>query len=167
VTVTTTTPATAGTSAPGSGGADKDFWDLLGGILPDVATTVAPSLGIDPRVAGQTVSQVMNIFGIGGAGKAFTPTVPKDQALSQLKQVVTPYLSDPTFKTALRKWIQAAVEPVQAQKQGKAYQPSVDLTKSWFDDAVNWVGEQASKINWGQVAQVGMQALPYVTALLA
>jgi hypothetical protein len=166
VSMTTTSAVSAGASATGSGGGDKDFFDLLGGILPDVATTVAPSLGIDPRVAGQTVSQVLSIFGIGGPGKAFTATVPKEQAVTQLKQVVSPYLSDPAFKTALAKWIQLAVEPVQAQKEGKAYQPSVDLSKGWFDDAVDWVGDQVSNINWNQVAQVGMQALPYVAALL-
>jgi hypothetical protein len=164
VTLTTNMPVSAGTSATGSGGGQKDFMDFLGGILPGVAQTVAPSLGIDPRVAGQTVSQVLSIFGIGGPGKAFTPAVPKEQALSQLQQVVTPYLSDPAFSTALERWMQAAIEPVQAHKDGKAYQPSVDLSKSWFDDAINSIGNAVSSVNWGQVAQVGMQALPYVLA---
>lgn len=165
MTVTTTSPANTGASATGSDGGQKGFFDFLGGILPGVAQTVAPSLGIDPRVAGQTVSQVLSIFGIGGPGKAFTPALPKEQAVSQLQQVVTPYLSDPAFSTALQRWMQAAIEPVQAHKEGKAYQPSVDLNKSWFDDAISSIGQAVSSVNWGQVAQVGMQALPFVLSL--
>ena len=160
MTVTTTSPASAETS-----GGQKDFWDFLGGVIPSIATTVAPSLGIDPRVAGQTVSQVLSIFGIGGPGKAFTPVLPKDQAVSQLQQMLTPHLSDPAFKTALGKWMQAALEPVQAQKEGKAFQPSVDMSKDWFSDAISSVGQAVSSVNWGQVAQVGMQALPFVLSL--
>jgi hypothetical protein len=167
VTMTTTSPVSAGTSAAGSGGGQKGFLDFLGGILPGVAQTVAPSLGLDPRVAGQTVSQVLSIFGIGGPGKAFTPALPKEQAVSQLQQVVTPYLSDPAFSTALQKWIQAAIEPVQAHKDGKAYQPSVDLSKSWFDDAISSIGDVVSSVDWRQVAQVGMQILPDVIAAAA
>jgi hypothetical protein len=165
VTATTTSPVSAGTSATGSAGGQKGFFDFLGGIIPDIVQTVAPSLGIDPRVAGQTVSQVMSIFGIGGPGKAFSPALPKDQAVSQLQQMVTPFLSDPGFSTALERWLQAALEPVQAHKEGKAYQPSVDLTKSWFDDAISSIGDAVSHVNWGQVAQVGMQALPFVLSL--
>ena len=113
------------------------------------------------------MSQVLSIFGIGGPGKAFTPALPKDQAVSQLKQVVTPYLSDPGFSTALARWLQAALEPVQAQKEGKAFQPSVDLSKNWFDDAISSIGHAVSSVNWGQVAQVGMQVLPSVMAAFA
>lgn len=172
VSLTTTAPASSSVSVSTDG--QKGFLDFLGGVLPDVASTVAqtvaPSLGIDPRVAGQTVSQVLSIFGIGGPDKAFTPTVPKDQSLSQLQQLVTPYLGDKAFSTALQHWMRAAVEPVQAHKDGKAYQPSVDLSKSWFDDAISSigdaVGDAVSSVNWGQVAQVGMQALPYVMAAL-
>ena len=171
MTMTTTSPVSAGTSATGSGGDQKDWEDFLGGLAPGLAQTVAPSLGIDPRVAGQTVSQVLSIFGIGGPGKAFTPALPKDQALSQLQQVVTPYLSDPGFSTALTRWLQAAMEPVQAQKEGKAFQPSVDLSKNWFTDAVSSVGDAVSdavsSVNWGQVTQVGMQVLPRVMAAFA
>ena len=152
--------------APPDPAETKDFGDFLSGVIPDVATTVAPSLGIDPRVAGQTVSQVLSIFGIGGPGKAFTPALPKDQAVSQLQQMVTPYLSDPAFSTALGKWLQAAIEPVQAQKEGKAFQPSVDLSKDWFSDAISSVGHAVSSVHWGQVAQVGMQALPFVLAVV-
>jgi hypothetical protein len=54
---------------------------------------------------------------------------------------------------------------VQAHKEGKAYQPSVDLTKNWFTDAVGSIGDAVSSVNWGQVAQVGMQALPFVLSL--
>lgn len=162
----TSSPMTSAPGAKGSGADDKGFADFLSGILPTVAQTVAPSLGIDPRVAGQTVGQVLNIFGIGGQGKAFTAAIPKDVAVSQIQQVVSPYLSDESFRTALQSWMQAALEPVQAQKQGKAYQPSVDLSKSWFDDIVNTVGDAVSHVNWGQVAQVGMQILPYALAAL-
>lgn len=167
VTVTTTSPVSTGTSATGSGGDPKGFGDFLSSIIPDLAGAVAPSLGLDPRVAGQTVSQVMSIFGIGGAGKAFSPAIPKEQAISQLQQQVTPYLSDPAFSTALAKWLQAAIEPVQAHKEGKAYQPSVDLSKNWFTDAVSSVGHAIESVPWGQVAQVGMQVLPYVAAAVA
>jgi hypothetical protein len=155
-------PQSAGTSATGSGGPQKDWEDFLSGLLPGVAQAAAPILGIDPRVAGQTVSQVMSIFGIGGAGKAFTAAIPKEQALSQLQQVVTPYLSTPGFSTALTAWLQAAIEPVQAQQQGKAFQP--DLAKSWFSDAIDSIGSAVSHVPWQQVAQIGMQALPLVLA---
>lgn len=165
MTATTTSPVSAGTSATGSGGGQKGFFDFLGGIIPGIAEAAAPSVGIDPRVAGQTVSQVLSIFGIGGPGKAFTPGLPKEQAVSQLQQVVTPFLSDQGFSTALESWLQAAMEPVQAHKEGKDYQPSVDLTKSWFDDAISSIGDAVSSVNWGQVAQVGMQALPLVLSL--
>jgi hypothetical protein len=172
VSLTTNAPAGSGVSASTSG--QKGFFDFLEGVIPDVASTVAqtvaPSLGIDPRVAGQSVSQVLSLFGIGGSGKAFTPTVPKQQSLGQLQQLVDPYLGDKAFSTALQQWMRAAVEPVQAHKDGKAYQPSVDLSKSWFDDAFSAVsdavGDAVSSVNWGQVAQVGMQALPYVMAAL-
>jgi hypothetical protein len=167
VSVTTTSPVSAGTSTTGSDGGQKDFSDFLSSFLPVAAQTAAPSLGLDPRVAGQTVSQVLSIFGIGGPGKAFTPGIPKQQAVSQLQQVVAPYLGDPAFKAALGKWMEAAVEPVQAQKEGKAYQPSVDLSKSWFSDAIDSVGHAVSSVDWGKVAQVGMQALPYVVAAVA
>jgi hypothetical protein len=171
MTLTTTSPVTAGPSAAGSGGGQKDFLDFLGGILPGAAETVAPSLGIDPRDAGQIASSVLNIFGIGGPGKAFTPALPKEQAVSQLQQLVAPYLSDPNFRTVLGRWMQAAIEPVQAQKEGKAYQPSVDLNKNWFTDAVgsavDSIGDAISHVDVRQVAQIGMQALPYAAALLA
>jgi hypothetical protein len=145
---------------------DQKGWeDLLGDILPDVAGTVAQNFGIDPRIAGQTVSSVLSIFGIGGGGKAFTSTLPKDQAVSQMKQLVAPYLGDPAFVKALNAWLKAAIEPVQAHKEGKAYQPSVDLTKNWFTDAAGWVGEQASHVNWGKVAQTGMDLLPLAVSL--
>jgi hypothetical protein len=166
VSVTTTNPVSAGTSATGYGGGPKGWGDFLGDFLPDLAGTAATTLGIDPRVAGQTVSQVMSIFGIGGPGKAFTPTIPKDMAISQLQQGVAPYLSDPAFAKALGKWMQAAIEPVQAHKEGKAYQPSVDLSKSWISDAVDWVGDQASKVDWQQVGKIGMELLPYAVALV-
>jgi hypothetical protein len=166
VSVTTTSPVGAGTSAAGSDAGQKDFLDFLGGILPGAAETVAPTLGLDPRVAGGTVRDILNIFGI-GAGKAFTTAVPKDQAVSQLQQVVTPYLSDPAFRTVLGRWMQAAIEPVQAQKEGKAYQPSVDMSKNWFTDAVDSIGDAISKVDVQQVVQVGMRALPYVVAAVA
>ncbi len=150
----------------------KDWLDFLGGILPDAAKIAAPSVGIDPRVAGQTVSQILSIFGLGG-GKAFTTTIPADQAVTQLQQLVAPHISDPVFAKALGKWMEAALEPVVAQKEGKAYQPSVDLSKSWFSDATKWVsgavsdvGHAVSSVPWQQVAQVGMQALPIVLSLL-
>jgi hypothetical protein len=151
-----------------AGDGQKGFLDFLGGVLPDlastVATTVAPSIGIDPRVAGQTVSQVLSVFGIGGPDKAYTPTIPRQESLAQLQQVVGPHLKDPGFATALQHWMRAAIEPVQAHKEGKAYQPSIDLSKGWFDDAISSIGDAVSSVDWGQVAQVGMQALPYVMA---
>lgn len=174
MTLTTTAPAGASSSVSVSTDGQKGFFDFLDGVIPDLAQTaaqaVAPSLGIDPRVAGQTVSQVLSIFGVGGSGKAFTPAIPKQQTLGQLQQLVTPYLDDKAFSAALQRWMKAAIEPVQAHKDGKAYQPSVDLSKSWFDDAISSigdaVGDAVSNVNWGQVAQVGMQALPYVMAAL-
>jgi hypothetical protein len=165
VSVTTTSPASAGTSTTGSAVDPKDWGDFFSQLGSSLAQTVAPDLGIDPRIAGQTVSQVLSIFGIGGPGKAFTPTIPKDQAVSQLQQVVAPHLSDPGFSPALLAWLQAALEPVQAHKQGKAFQPSVDMSKDWFGDAINSIGHAVSSVNWGQVAQVGMQALPFVLSL--
>lgn len=159
-------PMTAGTGAAATGSADKGFFDFLGSVLPGLATTVAPSLGIDPRIAGQTVSQVLDLFGIGGPGKAFTAVLPKDQAVSQLQQVIGRHLDDPAFATALAKWLQAAVEPVQAHKEGKAYKASVDLEKNWFTQAVSDIGDAVSSVDWGQVAQVGMQALPFVLSIL-
>jgi hypothetical protein len=164
--VTTTSPASAsaGTGAAEPDGAPKDFSDFLGTILPGLATTVAPDLGIDPRVAGQTVSEILNIFGVSGPGKAFTPTtLQKGQAISEIQQVVTPHLSDPNFMTALQHWMLAALEPVQAQQQGKAYQPSVPMDKSWLGDALNTIGQAASSI-LPVVTQVGMQILPMVLA---
>jgi hypothetical protein len=163
---TTSTPASAATGTTGSYAGQKGWDDFLAGVLPGIAGTVAQGFGLDPRVAGQTVSQVLSIFGIGGQGKAFTAALPKDQAVSQLQQVVTPHLSDPAFGTALAAWLQAAIEPVQAHKEGKAYQPSVDLDKDWFGDAINSIGHAVSSVNWGQVAQVGMQALPFVLSLI-
>jgi hypothetical protein len=163
--MTTNYPASAGTSATGSD-AEKGWTDFLGDVLGGAAETVAENFGVDPRLAGQTVSQVLSVFGIGGGGKAFTPALPKEQGISQLQQIVSPHLSDPLFTKALGAWLQAAVEPVQAHKEGKAYQPSVDLSKNWFTDAVDWVGDQASKVDWRQVADVGMQALPYVIAAI-
>jgi len=173
ITSTTTAPMTSGTatSAPAASsapaGTQKDFFDFLGGILPNVATTVAPSIGIDPRVAGQTVSSLLNVFGIGGGGKAFSPAVSKEMAVQQVQPILQPYLGDPAFKAALGAWLGAAVEPVQAQKSGKAYQPTVDLSKSWFSDITDSIGDAVSSVDWGQVANVGMRALPYITAALA
>jgi hypothetical protein len=118
-------------------------------------------------VAGQTVSSLLNVFGIGGGGKAFTPSISKDMAVQQVQPILQPYLGDPAFRTALGAWLGAAVEPVQAQKSGKAYQPSVDLSKSWFSDITDSIGDVVSSVDWGRVAQVGMQALPYITAALA
>jgi hypothetical protein len=180
-TVSLTTTAPAGSSVSVSTNGQKGFLDFLGGIVPDLAESaaqaVAPSLGIDPRVAGQTVSQVLSIFGVGGGGKAFTPAIPKEQVLGQMQQVVTPYLDDKAFTTALQLWMRAALEPVQAHKEGKAYQPSVDLSKNWFTDAVSAVGDAVgdavdtvsdavSNVNWQQVGQIGMQLAPYAAALL-
>ena len=102
MTVTTTSPVSTGTSATGSGGDQKGFGEFLSGIIPDLAGTVAPSLGIDPRVAGQTVSQVLSIFGIGGPGKAFTPALPKEQAVSQLQQHGDPVSERPGLLDSAR-----------------------------------------------------------------
>ena len=151
--------STAGTS-------DKDFFDWVRNALPGLAGLAAPALGVDPRVAGQTVSQVLDLFGIGGAGKDFKAALPKEQALTQLKQVVAPHLGDPGFDKALAVWLQAALEPVQAHKQGKGYQPSVDMSKNWFTEAISDIGDVVSSVDWGQVAQVGMQALPFVLSIL-
>lgn len=174
VSLTTTAPAGTSSSVSVSTVDQKGFFDFLDGVIPDVASTVAetvaPSLGIDPRVAGQTVSQVLSLFGVGGGGKAFTPTIPRQQTVDQLQQQLTPYLDDKAFSAALQHWMRAAIEPVQAHKDGKAYQPSVDLSKSWFSDAISsigdTIGDAVSNVNWGQVAQVGMQALPYAMALV-
>jgi hypothetical protein len=166
MTTTTTRPVTAGPSAPGSDGSQKDFFDFLGGILPDAAQAAAPSLGIDPRVAGQTVSQVLSIFGIGGPGKAFTATIPKEQAVSQLQQLLTPYLSDPASRALLGRWMQAALEPVQAQKEGKDYRPSVDWSKSWLDDAFDTIGDVITSDSAQTLFRAAMDALPYAVALL-
>lgn len=174
MTLTTTSPMTVPASSSSSasdGGHQKDFLDFLGGLIPDAAQAAAPVLGIDPRVAGQTVSDVLSIFGIGGGGKAFTPAIPKEQAVSQLEQVVTPYLGDQAFTAGLGAWLKAALEPVEASKAGKAYQPSVDLSKNWFTDAVSSIGDAigsaASSIPWQQVGQVGMQMLPTLLAAAA
>ncbi len=166
MTLTMNQPMSAGTSATATGVDDKGFVDFLGSVLPGIASAGAQSIGIDPRVAGQTVSQIMNLFGIGRPGKAFKAALPKEQAVAQLKEVVTPHLSDPAFAKALGRWLQAAVEPVQAHKEGKAYQPSVDPTKNWFTEALSDIGDAASSVDWGQVAQVGMQALPYLLAVI-
>jgi hypothetical protein len=166
VTITTNGPA-LGISAPAAAVDQKGIFDFLGGIVPGLAQAAAPSIGIDPRVAGQAMSQVLNIFGIGGPGKAFSPALPKAQALGQLQQVLTPYLNDPTVNNqALQKWLQAAIEPVLAHKQGKAYQPSVDWSKSWLSDAWDTVSDTVSTVDWGQVAQIGTEVLPYAVALL-
>jgi hypothetical protein len=167
ITSTTTAPTTSSSAASAPAGTQKDFFDFLGGLLPNVATTVAPSLGIDPRVAGQTVSSLLNVFGIGGSGKAFSPAISKEMAVQQVQPILQPYLGDQAFRTALGAWLGAAVEPVQAQKSGKAYQPTVDLSKSWFSDITDSIGDAVSSVDWGQVAQVGMRALPYITAALA
>jgi hypothetical protein len=154
----------------------KDWADFLRGVLPPVAGGLASALGIDPRVAGQTISQVLSIFGIGG-GKAFSPAVPRSEIDAQLRAIVAPHLGDPVFTKALTLWLQAAVEPVQAQKDGKAYVPTVDLDKDWFSDAFDsisstisdigsTIGDVASGINWGQVAQVGMQTLPWLLSII-
>ena len=172
--MTMTTNLGSGAGAATVSDADQKNWtDFLGGLLPGIAGAVAPSLGIDPRVAGQTVSQVLSIFGIGGPGKAFAPALPKEQATAQLQQIIGPHLNDPVFAAALTKWLMDAVEPVQAHKQGKAYKPSVDLSKDWFSDAIDWVGgavdtvgDALSGVNWGQVAQTGMQALPFILSLI-
>jgi hypothetical protein len=161
VSLTTNSVLGAGTTTTASAGGDKDFWDMIGGVLPSVAQTVAGEVGIDPRVAGQTVSQVLSIFGIGGPGKAFQAAVPREQAVTQLKQIVGPHLSDPVFAAALQKWLQAAMEPVQAHQQGKAYQPSVELDKGWFDS----ITDAFSSVPWNTVAKIGMQALPLMLSI--
>jgi len=166
MTTTATAPAASGSSASAPAAAQKDIWDFLGNIAPGVAGAAAQEFGLDPRVAGQTVSSLLNVFGIGGGGKAFTAAISKDQAVQQIQPILQPYLGDQAFSTALQHWLTTAVQPVQAQKSGKAYQQAVDLSKSWFDDIVNTVGDAVSHVNWGQVAQVGMQILPYVAAAL-
>jgi hypothetical protein len=40
------------------------------------------------------------------------------------------------------------------------------LTKNWFTDAVDWVGDQASKVDWRQVGEIGMRTLPLVISAL-
>jgi len=162
VTITTNMPTSVGSTATASDAGQKGWEEFLGDILPGFAGTVAQNIGIDPRVAGQTVSQILNIFGIGGSGKAFNPTLSKGDAVSQLQQLVTPYLTDPSFVTGLQRWLQLAIEPVQAHKEGKAYQPSVDLSKDWLQD----IGNTLSSVNWSQVAQVGMQTLPWLLTLI-
>jgi hypothetical protein len=175
VSITMTKPVPAGTSTTGNGGGDKDFSDFLGGILSSGAETLAQEVGIDPRLAGQTVSQVLNIFGIGGAGKAFAPTLPREQIMSQIQQILSPYISDPPTRTLLETWLKAAVEPIQAQKAGKAYQP--DMSKSWLTDAVSSVGGAISDVastvsdalssSQGQQAvRAGLQVLPWLAAAL-
>jgi len=164
MTTTMSSPVSPGTTATGTGGDQKGFLDFLGGIIPDVVGTVETGLGIDPGVAGQAMSQVLSIFGIGGPGKAFTPALPKDQIVSQLQQVVNPHLSDPDFMAALAAWLRAAIEPAKAYQAGKDYQP--DPTKSWFSDAVSSIGHALSSVNPVQVAQVGLQALPWVMSFL-
>ena len=154
-------PITQTASATSAG--DKGWGDFLRVIIPGAASAAASAVGIDPRVAGQTLSQVMGMFGL---GKDFVTQVAKDQAVSQLKEVISPHMGDPAFTKALGLWLQAAVEPIQAQKEGKAYQPSVDLTKSWLLDAWDSVSDVASSVDWGKVTQVGMQALPYLVAVL-
>ena len=165
--MTLTTNAVAGSATESSAPAvdDKGFGDFLSGILPTVAGGLASTVGIDPRIAGQTVSQVMQIFGIGGPGKDFAPAGAKEQALTELRGIITPHLGDPAFRQALEAWLKAAVEPVKAHKEGKAYQPG-DLGKSWVTDAFDAVSDAVSSVDWGQVAQVGMRALPFVLAAL-
>jgi hypothetical protein len=168
VSVTTTSQASAGTSAAGPGVNQKGWGDLFGDIIPDIVGPIAQGFGIDPRVAGQAASQVMSIFGIGGAGKAFTAAVPKEQAVSQLQQIVAPCLGNPTEVKALNAWLKAAIEPVQAHQGGKAFQP--DFSKSWLSDAwdtvTDTVSDVASSVDWGKVGQIGLQALPYVIAAI-
>lgn len=164
MTTTMSSPVSPGTTATGTGGNQKGFLDFIGGILPDVAGTVATGFGIDPGIAGQAMSQVLNIFGIGGPGKAFTPALPKDQLVSQLQQVVNPHLSDPDFMAALTAWLRAAIEPAKAYQVGKDYQP--DPTKNWFGDAVSSIGHAFSSVDPAQVAKIGLQALPFVIPLL-
>jgi hypothetical protein len=167
MTITATNKAGAGTPTATAGVSDKDWTDFLGSILPTVGGAIGEAVGIDPRVAGQTVSQVLSIFGIGGPGKAYTPALPKDpQRLSDLKQLVSQHAGDPGFVQGLGKWLDDAVAPVRAMKEGKDYQPSVDLSKDWFSEAFNSIGNAVASINWGQVAQVGMQILPYALAAL-
>lgn len=170
--LTTTAPTSSATGTSGYSAADKGWGDFFSSILPGAASAAASAVGIDPRVAGQTVSQVMSIFGI---GKAFTPQVAKDQAVAQLKQIVTPHLDDPAFTKALGMWMQAAIQPIQAHKEGKEYTP--DLSKSWLSDAwdtvsgaagdvADTVSSAVSGVDWGKVGQVGMQALPFVLSVL-
>lgn len=160
--MTTNSPTTT-TGTAASTVDEKGWTDFLDDILPDVVKPVAESFGIDPRIAGQAMGQVLDIFGIGG-GKAYQPAVSQDQAKAQLKQLVAPHLGDQEFKKALSAWLKVATEPVAAQKAGKAYRP--DLQKDWFSDAFDWVGEQVSNVDWGEVGKVGLQALPYVMAAI-
>lgn len=175
VSAMTTSATSTGASAAGSGVNQKGWGDLFGDIIPDIVGPVAQSFGIDPRVAGQAASQVLSIFGIGGPGKAFTPAVPKEQAVAQLQQIVAPVLGNPTEVKALNAWLKAAIEPVQAHQGGKAFQP--DFSKSWLSDAwdtvsgavsdvADTVSSAASSVDWGKVGQLGLQALPYVIAAL-
>ena len=170
--VTKTPAATTATSA-----ADKGFGDWLDDIISTTVPTIASTFGIDPRIAGQTASTLLSVFGIGGPGKAFTPAIQKAQAKGQLQQLVGPQYDDPAFKAALGTWLQAALEPAKAQQSGKSYQPSVDMSKSWFSDAldsvgsalegvVDDVGSAVGSINWDDVGKIGMRVLPYAMALL-
>jgi hypothetical protein len=59
---------------------------------------------------------------------------------------------------ALNAWLKAAIEPVQAQKEGKAFQP--DLSKSWLSDAWDTVSDAASSVDWGQVTKIGCKPCP-------
>ena len=69
--ITTTIPApTDGQTSASPGQQDKDWLDFLGGVLPSVASSAASQFGIDPRLAGQTVSSVLGAFGTGYAGLA-------------------------------------------------------------------------------------------------
>ena len=40
------------------------------------------------------------------------------------------------------------------------------MSKDWFSEAISSIGQAVSSVNWGQVAQVGMQALPFVLSLI-
>ena len=51
--MTTTSPVSAGTSATGSGGDQKDWEDFLGQLAPGLAQTVAPSSGSTPGSPGR------------------------------------------------------------------------------------------------------------------
>jgi hypothetical protein len=162
-TSTSTSAESAGAGTAGSA-YEKGWGDLFSDIIPDIVGPVARGLGVDPRVAGQAASQVMSIFGIGGAGKAFTASVPKADAVAQLQQIVAPCLANPAETKALNAWLKAAVEPVQAYQGGKAFQPN--YSKSWLSDAWDSVADTVSDVDWGKVGQIGLQALPYVIAAL-